>query len=273
VIDLSRVSARFYDLVTPVVDELVTEIGIDPGRILLVGAACRDILHAGFGHTFAVRATTDTDLGIAVDDWTISERIESRFRRTGSNGIRYRIAGTSVDIMPFGSIEDPEGVSLPAARGEQLVVFGFGDVYDRAMPLCLPDGRQIRLPQPAGYAALKLRSWIDRSVHYGHDKDAKDLALAAHWYQNSPVITERLYGSDTGFELLQELDFDAEIAATRLLAHDLAGQLSPINREDLTRRWAETDPLSLARDFVLPTSGPPSADLDRRRIHVAQLRW
>lgn len=271
-IDLARVGESLYGMVTPVVEELTAEVDLDPDSILLVGAACRDILHAALGHTFQARATTDTDLGIAVNDWAISERIEDSFRRVGRNGIRYTIAAISVDIMPFGDVEDPEGISRPAPRGEELVVFGFRDVYEHALPLALPSGQTVRLPHPAGYAALKMRSWIDRSVYYGHDKDAQDLALATFWYQNSPQIEDRLYDTDPGFEILTELDIDADLAAVRLLGLDAAAQLSPANRDDLARRWAEQDLHSLARDFTLPAGGPRSADLTRRQRLVAQLR-
>ncbi|WGH92294.1 hypothetical protein QDX21_08150 [Auritidibacter ignavus] len=115
-IDLTRVDPRLYDDITLIVDELQASVGLDPDSVLVVGAGYRDILHAAFGHTFPLRATTDTDLGIAVHDWTISERIDVRFRRIGSNGIRYSIAGIPVDIMPFGEVEDPDGITHPAAR-------------------------------------------------------------------------------------------------------------------------------------------------------------
>lgn len=270
-IDLTRVDDRIYDSITPVVEQLIAEAGVDHDRILLIGAGCRDVLHSALGHTFPARATTDTDLGIAVSNWTVSKKIEARFSRTGSSGIRYRIAGISVDIMPFGEVEDPEGISRPAPRGEELVVFGFRDVYERALPLTLPSGQTIRLPQPAGYVALKMRSWIDRSVYFGHDKDANDLALAAFWYQAAKEIENRLYDTDAGFEILSELNLDAEIAAVRLLSMDVAAQLSPANRNDLAQRWALQDLDSLARHFTLPAGARQSPDLSRRRSFIAQL--
>lgn len=91
-IDLERVDRRWYDDITMVVDELADVVGLEPGRVLLVGAGCRDILHVSLGHTFSLSATADTDLGIAVSDWSLSDRIESAFPRIGSNGIRYRVS-------------------------------------------------------------------------------------------------------------------------------------------------------------------------------------
>lgn len=269
-IDLTQVEPRLYDAITIVVEKLATTVDLDPDRVLIVGAACRDLLHAAFGHAFALRATTDTDVGIAVSDWTVSERIDARFRRIGSNGIRYRIGGLPVDIMPFGGVEDPDGVSRPAARGENLVVFGFRDVHERAIRLTLPNGMTVRLPQPAGYTALKMRSWIDRSA-YGEYRDANDLALAAFWYQESGEIRDRLFDTDAGFELLTEVGIDVDLAATRLLAFDAADQLTPRDRADLSHRWVEQSLDLLARYFTLPTTAPRAPGMARRQAIVAQL--
>lgn len=268
-IDLPSVDPHFYDTITQVVEALVTNTGLHPDNVLVVGAGSRDILHAAFGHTFRARATLDVDLGIAVNDWAVSECIEAVFPRIGSTGIRYRVAGIPVDIMPFGEIEDPDGISHPAARGEDLVVFGFQDVYERALRLPLPNGMIVRLPQPAGYAALKMRSWIDRSV-YGHDKDAKDLALAVFWYQESPVTEDRLYGSDPGFTVLADLNMDFDLAATKLLSNDIGDQLSQMNREDLARRWVQQDMRLLTRDFTLPAGGPRTPTIERRLALLEQ---
>lgn len=270
-IDLTLVNERIYDSITPVVEQLAAHAGADPDTILLVGAGCRDVLHAALGHTFPARATTDTDLGIALSDWTVLEKIEDYFVRIGSNGIRYQIAGIPVDIVPFGEIEDPEGISHPASRREELVVFGFQDVYKHAAPLALPNGQSIRLPHPAGYAALKMRAWIDRAM-YGEDKDAKDLALAAFWYQEAPEVQDRLYDTNADDKFLSDLDWDTDVAAVKLLALDIADQLSPSNRNDLARRWIEQDLDDLARDFILPAGSPRPLELARRREFVAQLR-
>lgn len=268
-IELANVDQRLLDDITVVVDELEREVGLDPDQVLVVGAGCRDILHSALGHTFPVRATTDTDLGIAVGDWSISERLETRYRRSGTNGIRYLVNDLPVDIMPFGRIENPPGVSRPRVRDADLVVFGFRDVHERALRLPLSNGRWVRLPQAAGYAVLKMRSWIDRLAF--EDKDARDLALAAFWYQESPEVRARLYDTDAGFEILTACGFDTDLAAVRILGLDAAGQLAPGNRQDLARRWRTLDLDTLARSFVLPVGARRPTGLDRRRALVAQL--
>lgn len=164
-------------IVDEVVTTLVHEAGVDPAAVMLLGAEARDIIHARLGHQTGLRSTTDLDLGLALKDWSAFEAIDSRMTRTGSTGIRYMIAGVAVDVMPFGPVENPEGIVTPTRQHEDLVVFGFGDVFERADTIRLPKGDMIRIPQPAGYAVLKLRAWLDRLPHHEH-KDAVDLATS-----------------------------------------------------------------------------------------------
>lgn len=269
-IDLSRVDPRSFDHIRIVVEELEKTVGLDPDCVLVVGAACRDILHAALGHTFHVRSTDDMDLGIAVNDWTVSERIEEKFERVGTNGIRYRVGNIPVDIMPFGAIEHPEGITHPTARGEDLVVFGFHDVHARAESLALPGGAIVRIPQPAGYATLKMRSWIDRSV-YGEDKDAKDLALCAYWYEESALIEDRLYDTAEGLSILTAAGWDVPLAAAGMLSLDVTQQLAPDNRADLATRWSSLNISTLAHSFLLPPATQRRTSLATRFAIASQL--
>lgn len=269
-IDLSRADQRLLDEPALVVNDLVNAVGLDPDAVMLIGAVCRDILHSALGHSYAVRGTTDTDIGIAVSDWSAWERIDSSYARLGTNGVRYRVGEHAVDIMPFGGIEDPSGIASPSSRDEELVVFGFGDVYERALRLPVADGVDIRLPQPAGYAALKMRSWVDRSA-YGEDKDAKDLAVAAHWYRESSEIEHVLYETEAGIALLEDADWDMEIACTMLLGDHIRDQLSTANHADLSERWSEIDLGIFAKSFVLPVDARQSLSFTRRRAIAAHL--
>ena len=225
VIDVRRADPRLLDDVTHVVAELQRVVSLDPARVLLVGAGCRDIIHSSLGLLFRPTATSDTDLGIAIEEWSVAERIEAAFTRIGSNGIRYRIDGFSVDIVPFGGIENPDGLARPATREDDLVVFGYQDVYRHAVPLTLHDGSVIRMPQPAGYAALKMRAYIDRSPD-GEDKDARDLALAAFWYQQSSEVADRLYAAGR----LQVVE-DRLVAGEPLEPHHLFGEQGAVVAE------------------------------------------
>lgn len=65
-LDYAHIDPRQLDDVAAAVHELVTATGIDSREILLVGARCRDVIHAALGRTTPTRSTTDLDLGIAI---------------------------------------------------------------------------------------------------------------------------------------------------------------------------------------------------------------
>lgn len=262
-LNYSDCDQRLLDDVDEIVQALEEKAQIDPTTVMLVGAVCRDVIHSALGHDYTIRATTDTDIGLAISDWSAFERLRGAFQPIGDTAVRFDVVGHRVDVVPFGGVETPPGAVTPAPRTDSLVVFGFEDIYERSAHLELPGGRTIRIPQPAGYAALKMRAWIDRSVD-GNDKDASDLAVAIRWYQESEAVRDALYDSDDGLRLLGAVDFDLELAATDLLALDIRGQLSSLNYADLVARWLDLDIAILARRASLPADATWTRDHDRR---------
>lgn len=162
---------------------------------MLVGAVARHALHVAHGHTYPLRRTDDLDLALAVRGWDAFETLTSRLRpvRSSTSTIRYEIAGHRVDLVPFGKlVEQPDGVVTPVRRGEAMSVFGFQDVYAAAHEIVLAGGLRARVPTVPGYAALKLKAWADRSAAHEY-KDAADLAVAMHWYQDDPAVDARVW--------------------------------------------------------------------------------
>lgn len=262
-LDFARTDPRLLDDVGIVVSELVETAGVDPDCILLVGARCRDAIHSALGHTSVNRVTDDLDIGVALSDWAAFERVDHAFQRTGDNGIRYRIWELPVDVMPFGStIEDPSGIATPASRQEGLVVFGFEDVFERALRVDLPGaGHRIRAPSPAGFAALKIRAWVDRSVD-GEYKDAGDLATVMRWYNDWDLVQNRLYG-DEG-DIADHYAYDMPLATAYLLGRDVRNQLTTTNADDLAIRFDQSDTQRFAA-ALSPEPGNP-----RRRFEITQ---
>ncbi|GAA1140937.1 MULTISPECIES: hypothetical protein [Microbacterium] len=261
--DLSKGDPRLLDDVDMVVGELRARIGIVDDRLMLVGARCRDVLHSALGYEAEIGVTDDTDLAIALTDWQTYDRIAATFESRGDSGICFLVDGIKVDIMPFGSVEDPKGQVTPRARGEDMVVFGFEDVFSRSRELSLPTAGRIRIPTIAGYTALKLRAWIDRAA-YGQNKDGKDLAAAIFWYGESPDVHERLFDTDDGLALLERLDWDRDLGSAFLLGVDVREELSTANGVDLSARWRATDRDLLSRSLTLPSGYDWSAERPRR---------
>ena len=148
-----------------VVSELLAQSsGLKAEDIMIVGAQCRDILRSASGQQSGLRTTEDVDFGLALSDWAAYEKLTKGLQPTGNTGIRYQVAGLPTDLMPFGDLENPSGSVVPPSRREPMSVWGFTEVFRASLPLRLPTAGTIRIPTLAGYAALKLAAWLDRSA-------------------------------------------------------------------------------------------------------------
>jgi predicted nucleotidyltransferase len=203
---------------------------------MLIGAFCRDILQSALGHDFPLRATADIDLGLAIVNWAAYDELTSKFPTAGETGIRYQVAGMPADLMPFGAMEDPPGTVTPTTRREPMSVWGFTEVFEASLPLPLPNAGIIRIPTVAGYAALKLAAWLDRST-YGEYKDASDIATVMYWYLKSPDVNARLYDTDRGHDILLQEDYDDAAAAARVLGEDIVDVIGGSRLSELAERW------------------------------------
>lgn len=238
---------------TEVLREL-TKIYPDVPPMMIVGATCRDALHAAYGNHGRLRYSDDIDIALAVEDWQHYQELVSRLRRVESStsGIRFRVGPMPVDLMPFGpNIEVPDGAVSPAPRNEPMSVFGFQDVWDAATTVAI-EGIEARLPSTAGYTVLKLRAWLDRAPN-GQHKDGPDIACALHWYVNDPAVEERVWETAEGLRHYEEADYDVPVAAVRLLVADALGILSPTRRASLVAGWkAQPDDATLAANLHNP---------------------
>lgn len=270
--NLSRVEPARLDIVDGVVAELIEDGTVEPQTILLLGAECRDVLHRAHGHTFDLRGTNDVDVGLAIDDWNAHDAILSRFTPTGDTGIRYRISGMSVDIMPFGPIERPRGVVSPIRRlDEPFSVFAFQEVFQASLRLRLPSGVSIQIPTPAGYSALKLRAWRDRWTASWETKDGPDLATIVYWYSEDADVASRLWDTPEGVALLTSVDFDYPVAVAKLLGKDTIKLIGPERAAELRTLWLELDLNELAKAFGDPALPAWPIDRATRRAMVEGL--
>ncbi|MET1005887.1 MAG: hypothetical protein ABWX96_10075 [Propionibacteriaceae bacterium] len=234
---------------------------------MLVGAWCRDTLHAALGHDFDTSATRDVDLGLALSGWETYERLMNVFPRVGDTGVAFRIAGLVVDLLPFGELEDPRGIILPPTRRDVISVWAFAEILLSSSPLPLSPSLTIRCPTVPGYTAAKVAAWLDRS-EWGEVKDATDLALTAYWYVESKQVQDRLYGTPEGQHILVAEEADLPRAAARMLGHDVSDLVGPERRAELLERWPG-DLDMLVRNFGLST-GPRRLAEPRRRLEIIQ---
>ena len=259
------------DLLIPVghvidrIQDVVPEL--DTRRLMLVGAFCRDLIHAALADPLPTRRTHDLDLALGIGTWSVYDAITQNFPKVGDSGICFRIAGIDVDVLPFGPVEEPPGIVEPPSRGEPFSVWGFEEIHAAALPLTLPGGQTITLPTVPGYAAAKLAAWLDRSVH-GEYKDATDLAIVFHWYLESPSVEARLHEGD-GADRFQAEGFDLSLATVRQLGVDIRAIIAQPRIGELLQRWPGNPDL-LASELQSPGLRPWPAR-ERRREFIDAL--
>ena len=263
-LDLTKVPDDFLGPVARIVEAALSVTDdLSPAELMVVGAWCRDILHRALGHTFATTATLDLDLALALSSWDAYRALETAFPRVGDTGIRFRIADADVDLLPFGDIEDPQGLLEPPSRGETLSVWAFEEIFAASLPLELSPTVTIRIPTVAGYASAKLGAWLDRS-EWHEAKDAADLALILHWYAESAEVSDRLYETSSGSEILILEGADVPLAAAHLLGSDVAATIGAVRLAELLARWPG-DAEFLVRELDLRGGPAWPRDSQRRR--------
>lgn len=203
---------------------------------MLVGAQCRNLLHSRLIGGAPRRRTNDTDVAIALSDWSQFLELRERFDSQGSSGHRFRINGILTDIIPFGEIEAPTGTSSHPPGYSAMNVRGFQDAFVRADRLPITSELEIKIPLVENYAVLKMHAWLDRSAN-GDYRDGEDLALSVHWFFSD---TDFLY-QDTSIWALELHDHEQRRAAAALLGAAMREALSPAERGALKTRVASAD--------------------------------
>lgn len=269
--DLTKADPSLLLLADAVAAEILARSTLlGPSELMLVGAHCRDILQSAYGHRFSLRVTSDIDIGLAMANWTAYDELTTKLPAAGDTGIRFRVAQTTADLLPFGPVEDPPGTVTPTTRREPINVWGFAEVFAGALALELPTAGTIRIPTAAGYAALKLAAWLDRS-DYGEYKDAGDIATVVYWYVNSSAVASYVYDTDHGQDLLFQEELDDAAAAARLLGEHIVGVIGPDRLSEIAGRWSASPEDVLIHRMAVTNAPVWPSSADRRQTLLRAL--
>ena len=233
------------------VAQVITELGMP---YVIVGATARDlVLHHGHGANLQ-RATQDVDFAIEVPGWSAFEAVKERlcaqgFQATKASHRLVDSAGGTIDIVPFGRIQDEQATIAWPPTGEiEMNVLGFQEACDHAQWVRLQEDPALDVPvaTPAGLTLLKLIAWTDRSVDLRR-KDAVDLGYLLSTFEQIPDIQDALY-EDENAGIMEGYDWDLSLAA----AHLLGRHARAIAQSDTRQRIAhladgEPEPLNLDR--------------------------
>ncbi|MBO1225608.1 MAG: nucleotidyl transferase AbiEii/AbiGii toxin family protein [Candidatus Scalindua sediminis] len=191
----------------------------------IVGATARDILLEHFHNIKVPRMTRDIDLGVKVPDWeklkTLTDTMLAgdKFTKAKENQ-RYIYNDILIDIVPFGNISDEnKTVKWPSEHEIILSTLGFDEAYEFSVLFRLSSDPllEVKVPTIPGLAIMKLISWDEK--YPDRTKDAEDLLFIM---ENYVEVIDQNYLYEKEATLLEEEDFDNQIACIRLLGRDIA---------------------------------------------------
>ena len=195
---------------------------------LIVGALARD-LHLSYAHGIRIdRVTTDTDLALAIADWTEFADVRSALLASGNFLADTRVdhkllhrSQRALDVVPFGDIEDRSGViAWPPSGATTMSVVGYREALASSIVLKLPREQHARIPSIAGLIVLKFIAWSERHSR-APGKDAYDLRLVLTHYLDAGNL-QRLY--EDHVDLIDE-DFDYPLTSARFAGRDVSALL------------------------------------------------
>lgn len=198
---------------------------------ILVGATARDLILQHQNRS-SPRGTRDVDFGVRVRDWAEYEKLWQALVDTGKFAPARTVhtllfAGVvPVDLVPFGGIAGVDGqVVWPSNPDTSLNVLGFEDACRTATDLLISTDPQVsvRVVSATGLVILKFLAWDDRRQS-SPTKDAVDLRSLVRNYLDFDH-QDRLNSDHR--DILDQPDFDYELAGARLLGRDLLQQTSP----------------------------------------------
>ncbi len=203
----------------------------------LTGAMARDWVFTLIHGIDTQRATRDADIGIALADWDEYEQIrtliiaEGDFQpdRSQQRLNHRRVRGFHLDLVPFGQLGgDKAEIAWPPKQDVVMNVIGFADAFRSALTVIADVDLAVKVASPAGLMVMKLFAWQDRKYHSPAGKDAHDIRLLMTHYEK--VAGRSLYDVAG---LMDSVDYDADMAAARLLGRDVGGIIQSHTRDAL----------------------------------------
>jgi predicted nucleotidyltransferase len=203
----------------------------------LTGAMARDWVFTLIHGIDTRRATRDADIGIALAGWGEYEQIRTHIIAEGEfeadrslHRLNHRqLRGFHLDLVPFGLLGGDEAeIAWPPEQDIVMNVIGFEDAFRSALTVIADVDLAVKVASPAGLMLMKLFAWQDRKYLSPAGKDAHDIRLLMTRYEK--VAGRSLYDVAG---LMESVDFDADLAAARLLGRDVGGIIQSRSREAL----------------------------------------
>jgi predicted nucleotidyltransferase len=155
----------------------------------LVGAVARDVWMRGIHNKTPLRATSDVDFAVLINDKGVYEKLKQYlienegFIPSKENAFALLWKDRmEVDLLPFGQIQDDEGkVTIQGTGFTTLHVPGFAEVYEEGLPEVVLEGaHRFKFCTLPGIVLLKFIAWSDRPEK--RRDDIKDISEILHHF-------------------------------------------------------------------------------------------
>jgi predicted nucleotidyltransferase len=156
--------------------------GID---FYLVGAVARDVWMSGINKIAPRRTTGDIDFAVLINDKGTYEALKEYLIQTegfypykGNSFVLMWKDKTQVDLLPFGAIEDEDGIVSAEGIGlTNISLQGFSEIYEEGLPEIELEGKhRFKCCTLPGIVILKLIAYDDRPEKRRDDiKDISDI--------------------------------------------------------------------------------------------------
>lgn len=184
----------------------------------LIGAMALTWSLADAGMQPLVRTTLDWDFAVAVSSWQVFDELAERllqdgaFRRSREPHRFQHAEGAVVDVVPFGSLEDPPG-SLRWPDGSVMSTVGFPALLSNHVVHDLGGGLRVASASLPALVGLKLVAFGDRRP--AEVRDLQDVHHVARGFPWDPGL---------GFDRLAEVAVREGVIAFRDLGAFLLGR-------------------------------------------------
>ena len=170
--NISKINSNQLREVLPVVDQCCRQLQID---FYIIGALAKEIWFAAEG--IVTGGTKDVDFAIFVSDEHQFYQLKSAlidshgFHQAKENSfVLFAPNKTQIDILPFGSLEVENGVTVAGQGLTKIKVNGFKEVYlESVQEVKLLDDKLYKIATLPGIVLLKLVAFDDRPEQRGKD--------------------------------------------------------------------------------------------------------
>ncbi|RJR43651.1 MAG: hypothetical protein C4567_05440 [Deltaproteobacteria bacterium] len=241
---------------------------------VLVGASAKILVFDSRYDISPSHTTEDWDIAVQVD-WQAFAKLKQALTSgeeplfTGTNQNEQRVRhkqGIAIDIIPFGGVEDANGVIVWPQSELHLSVTGFQAVYKNAELLEIEEGLSVPVATPPGLALLKMFAYAERHK----DNDLRDFYSILDNYDKAGNET-RLF-EELG-EFLASGKLEYEDAKAFLLGLDVQRIISVPTRNKLLQIFDQlqlADPYALSLDHLIGLGGSEKAE-ERARLRISRL--